>query len=201
MSAVVNPNFVSRGKLSGQAVWATPDNGVAREQLPQDFSAETDLENEWGEEEYVEEGNHWEPRHIRVPRSIMWGVIALLSLGTVALATWGLAHSTMTYGVGPVDAVTTARLSQIRIELEAAGAPAAVLRYLDIAAQSGVNIGDAIDALADANNALEPTSSDPTITPLSAELHDILDDLSARRYGGQISASPIPLPTLSVPAP
>jgi len=200
MSAVVNPSFVSRGKLSGQAVWATPDNRVAREQLPQDFSAETDLENEPEEGAYVEE-NYWEPRHIRVPRSIMWGVIALLSLGTVALAMWGLAHSTMTYGVGPVDAVTTARLSQIRTELEAAGAPAAALRYLDIAAQPGVNIGDAIDALADANKALELTSSNPTIAPLAAELHDILDDLSARRYGGQISASPTPLPTLSIPTP
>jgi len=69
---------------------------VAREQLPQDFSAETDLENEPEEEAYVEE-NYWEPRHIRVPRSIMWGVIALLSLGTVALAMWGLAHTRLSH--------------------------------------------------------------------------------------------------------
>jgi len=200
MSAVVNPNFVFRGKPTGRAVWATPDNGSAREQLAQDFPAETDLENEPEEEESGEE-NYWEPRHIHVPRSIMWGVIALLSLGAAALAMWGLAHSTMTYGVGPVDAVTMARLSQIRTELEAAGAPAAALRYLDIAAQPGVNIGDAIDALAGANKALELMSSNPTIAPLAAELHDILDDLSARRYGGQISASPTPLPTLSIPTP
>ena len=99
MSAVVNPNFVSWGKLSGQAVWATPDNGVAPELLPQDFPEETNLENEPEAEESVEE-NYWEPRHIRVPRSIMWGVIALLCLGAAALAVWGLAHSTMTYGAG-----------------------------------------------------------------------------------------------------
>jgi len=199
MSAVVNPNFVL-GEPTGRAVRATPDNGSAREQLAQDFPAETDLENEPEEEESVEE-NYWEPRHIHVPRSIMWAVIALLSLGAAALAMWGLVHSTMTYGVGPVDAVTMARLSQIRTELEAAGAPAAALRYLDIAAQPGVNIGDAIDALAGANKALELMSSNPTIAPLAAELHDILDDLSARRYGGQISASPTPPPTLSIPTP
>ena len=190
---------------TGRAVWATPDNGAAQEQLPQDFPAETDLENESEEEASVEE-NYWEPRHIHVPRSIMWGVIALLSLGAVALAMWGLAHSTMTYGVGPVDAVTTARLSQIRTELEAAGAPAAALHYLAIATQPGVNIGDAIDALAGANKALEPMSGDPTITPLAAELHDILNDLSARRYGPWTPnptplVSATPLPTLIISGP
>jgi hypothetical protein len=200
MSAVVSPNFYTRGESTGRAVWATPDNGVAREQLPQEFPAETDLENEPEEEAPVEE-NYWEPRHIHVPRSIMWGVIALLSLGAAALAMWGLAHSTMTYGVGPVDAVTTARLSQIRTELEAAGAPAAALRYLDLAAQPGVNIGDAIDALAGANKALGLMSSNPTIAPLAAELHDISNNLSARRYGGQISASPTPLSILSTLTP
>jgi hypothetical protein len=200
MSAVVSPDFVTRGESTGRAVWATPDNGVAREQLPQEFPAETDLENEPEEEAPVEE-NYWEPCHIHVPRSIMWGVIALLSLGAAALAMWGLAHSTMTYGVGPVDAVTTARLSQIRTELEAAGAPAAALRYLDLAAQPGVNIGDAIDALAGANKALGLMSSNPTIAPLAAELHDFSNNLSARRYGGQISASPTPLSILSTLTP
>jgi hypothetical protein len=200
MSAVVSPDSVTRGESTGRAVWATPDNRVAREQLPQEFPAETDLENEPEEEAPVEE-NYWEPRHIHVPRSIMWGVIALLSLGAAALAMWGLAHSTMTYGVGPVDAVTTARLSQIRTELEAAGAPAAALRYLDLAAQPGVNIGDAIDALAGATKALGLMSSNPTIAPLAAELHDISNNLSARRYGGQISASPTPLSILSTLTP
>jgi len=200
MSAVVNPNFASMGEPTGRAVWPMSDNGVAQEQLAQDLPAETDLENE-SDEEYVEEENYWEPRHIRVPRSIMWGIIALLSLGAAALAMWGLAHSTMTYGVGPVDAATTARLSQIRAELEAAGAPTAVLRYLAIATQPGINIGDAIDALASANKALEPVSGDPTITPLSAELHDILNDLSGHRYGRQMSASPSPLLTLSILSP
>ena len=199
MSAVVNPNFVLRGEPTGRAVWATPDNGSAREQLAQDFPAETDLENE-PEEESVEE-NYWEPRHIRVPRSIIWGVIALLSLGAVALATWGLAHSTMTYGVPPVDAATTARLSQIRTNLVAAGAPEAALRHLTVAAQPGLNIGDAIDALASANKALEPMRDNPAIAPLWVELHDLLNDLSGRRYGGQASASSTPLPTLPIPTP
>ena len=206
MSAVVNPNFVSMGNPTGRAVWATPDNGAAQEQLPQDFPTATDMENESEEEAYVEEENYWEPHHIRVPQSIMWSVIALLSLSAVALAMWGLAHSTMTYGVPPVDAATTARLSQIRTELEAASAPAAALRYLAIATQPGVNIGDAIDALASANKALEPVSGDPAITPLSVELHDILNDLFGRRYGPWTPnpiplVSATPLPTLIISGP
>jgi len=205
MSTVVNLNFVSMREPTGRAVWPMSDNGVAQEQPSQDLSAETGPENE-SEEEYVDEEDYWEPRHIRVPRSIMWGIIALLSLSAAALAIWGLAHSTMTYGVPPVDAATTARLSKIRTELEAAGAPAAALRYLAIATQPGINVGDAIDALASANKALEPVSDDPIIMPLSIELHDILNDLSGRRYGPWTPnptplVSATPLPTLIISGP
>ena len=205
MSAVVNFNFASIGEPNGRPAWPMSDNGVAQEQPSQDFAAETGLEDE-SEEEYVDEENHWEPRHIRVPRSIMWGIIAILSLGVAALAIWGLAHSTMTYGVPPVDAATTARLSKIRTELEAAGAPAAALRYLAIATQPGINVGDAIDTLASANKALEPVSDAPIIMPLSIELHDVLNDLSGRRYGPWtpnptplVSATPLPTLIISEP--
>ena len=204
MSAVVNPDFVSIGEPLGQGNRSV-SKGVGQEQPSQDTLAETGLDN-GPEEEYVEEENDWEPRHIRVPRSLMWGIIALLSLGTAVLAIWGLAHSTMTYGVPSVDAATTARLSKIRTELEAAGAPAAALRYLAIAAQPSINIGDAIDALASANQALEPVSDNPIIMPLSVELHDILDDLSGRRYGPWTQnptplVSVTPLPTLIISEP
>ena len=97
MSAVVSPNIVSTGNPTGWAAWATPDNGLAREQLPQDLPEGSELENEPEEEAYLEEENYWEPRHIRVPRSVVWAIIALLSLAIVALAMWGLAHSTWWY--------------------------------------------------------------------------------------------------------
>ena len=97
MSAVVNSDFVSIGNSIDWAARATPDNSLAQEQLPQDTLAETDLESESEEEAYLEEENYWEPRHIRVPRSVVWAIIALLSLAIVALAMWGLAHSTWWY--------------------------------------------------------------------------------------------------------
>jgi hypothetical protein len=204
MSTVVNLNFAI-GEPNGRAVWPTSDKEEAEEQPSQDIAAGTGLENE-SDEDYVDEEGYWEPRHIRVPQSIMWAIIALLSLGAAALAIWGLAHSTMTYGVPPVDAATTARLSKIRTELEAAGAPAAAMRYLAIATQPGLNIGDAIDALASANKALEPVSNDPIIVPLSTELHGILNDLSGRRYGPWTPnptplVSATPLPTLVISGP
>ena len=95
MSAVVNSDFVSIGNPIDWAARATPDNGSAQEQLPQD-TLETDLENEWEEEADVEE-SHWEPRHIRVPQRLVWGIIILLGLVMAALALWGLAHSTWWY--------------------------------------------------------------------------------------------------------
>jgi hypothetical protein len=97
MSAVVNPNFVSIGNPTDRAVWATPDDGLAREQLPQDFPEGVDLENESEEGVDVEEENFWEPRHIRMPRRLVWGIIILLGLVMAALALWGLAHSTWWY--------------------------------------------------------------------------------------------------------
>jgi hypothetical protein len=204
MSAVVNLNFAI-GEPNGRAAWLLSDKEEAKEQPSHDPSAETSLENE-SDEEYVDEEDYWEPRHIRVPRSIMWAIIALLSLGAAVLAIWGLAHSTMTYGVPPVDAATTARLSKIRTELETAGAPATAMHYLAIASQPGLNIGDAIDAVANANKALEPVSNDPIIAPLSVELHDILNDLSRRRYGAWTpNLTPLvnvtPLTTLIISSP
>jgi hypothetical protein len=97
MSAVVNLDLASMRNLTSRAAWATPDDGLAREQLPQDLPEGVDLENESEEGVDVEEENHWEPGRIRVPRRLVWGIIILLGLVMAALALWGVAHSTWWY--------------------------------------------------------------------------------------------------------
>ena len=205
MSAVVNPNFVSIGNPTDQAAWATPDNGLAREQLPQDLPAETDLENE-SEEADVEEESYWEPRHIRVPRRLVWGIIALLILGTLVLAVWGWIHSTWWYGSQiTVDAPTTAYLARIRAGLAAAGAPDVALRRMAIATQPGANVDDTIAALEDVDSALEPMKDNTTIVLIRGELRGVLNGLIELRHwgGGRRSGAPsvsaTPLPTLAIP--
>ena len=205
MSAVVNPNFVSIGNPTDQAAWATPDNGLAREQLPQDLPAETDLENE-SEEADVEEESYWEPRHIRVPRRLVWGIIALLILGTLVLAIWGWIHSTWWYGSQiTVDAGTREHLVQIRAKLAAAGAPEVALRRMAVATRPGVSLDDAIDALDDVDSTLEPMRDDATIAPIRGQLRGVLNGLINLRHGGggrswgTPSAGVTPLPTLAIP--
>jgi hypothetical protein len=205
MSAVVNPNFVSIGNPTDRAVWATPDDGLAREQLPQDFPEGVDLENESEEGADVEEENYWEPRHIRMPRSVVWAIIALLSLGIIALAVWGWIHSTWWYGSQiTVDASTTARLAQIRAKLAAAGAPDVALRRMAAATQPGVNVDDTIAVLEDVDSALEPMGDNPPIVPIRGELRNVLNGLIELRHGGggrssgTPSASATPLPTLAI---
>jgi len=96
MSAVVNPNFASLASSANWIARATPNNGSSQEQLPQD-TPETDLENEWEEEADVEEESYWAPRHVHIPRRLVWGIIVLLILIMVALAVWGWIHSTWWY--------------------------------------------------------------------------------------------------------
>jgi hypothetical protein len=206
MGAVVNPNFVSIGNPTDRAVWATPDDGLAREQLPQDFPEGVDLENESEEEADVEEESYWEPRHIHVPRSVVWAIIALLSLGIIALAVWGWIHSTWWYGSQiTVDAPTTAYLARIRAGLAAAGAPEAALRRMAVATRPDANVDDTLDALEDVDRALEPMRDNATIVPIRGELRSALHDLIELRHwggwrpSGTPSASVTPLPTLTIP--
>jgi hypothetical protein len=154
---------------------------LAQEQLPQDLPEETDLENE-PEETYAEEESYWEPRHIRVPRRLVWGIIILLALVTAALALWGVAQSTLTYGGHPVDAATTERLTKLHTTLRAAGAPETALRRLAVAAQPGVNVGDAFEALVDADKALEPVGGAPAIASARQDLRSILATLCKQQY-------------------
>jgi hypothetical protein len=206
MSAVVNPNFVSVGNPTDRAVWATPDNGLAPEQLPPDFPEGADLENESEEGADVEEENYWEPRHIHVPRSIVWVVIALLCLSIIVLAVWGLIHSTWWYGSQiTVDAGTTAYLARIRAGLAAAGAPDVALRRMAIATQPGANVDDTTAALEDVDSALEPMKDNTTIVLIRGELRGVLNGLIELRHwgGGRRSGAPsvsaTPLPTLAIP--
>ena len=206
MSAVINPNFVSMENPTGWAAWATPGNGLAREQLPQDFPEEADLENELEEEADVEEESYWEPRHIHVPRRLVWGIIILLVLAMAVLAVWGWIHSTWWYGSQTtVGAGTTAYLVQIRAKLAAAGAPDVALRRMAIATQPGANVDDAIDALEDVDRALEPRGDDATIVLIRRQLHGVINGLRDQGLGnrGRQSGSPLasatPLPTLAIP--
>ena len=206
MSAVINPNFVSMKNPTDRTAWATPDDGLAREQLPQDFPEGADLENESEEGADVEEENYWEPRHIHVPRSIVWVVIALLCLSIIVLAVWGLIHSTWWYGSQiTVDAPTTAYLARIRAGLAAAGAPDVALRRMAIATQPGANVDDTIAALEDVDSALEPMKDNTTIVLIRGELRGVLNGLIELRHwgGGRRSGAPsvsaTPLPTLAIP--
>jgi len=203
MSAVVNSNFVSIGNPPDRTAWATPDNGLAQEQLPQDFPEGVDLENESEEGADVEEENYWEPRHIRMPQSVVWGIIALLSLSIIVLAVWGLIHSTWWYGSQiTVDAPTTAYLARIRAGLAAAGAPDVALRRMAIATQPGANVDDTIAALEDVDSALEPMKDNTTIVLIRGELRGVLNGLIELRHWGGARRSgsfPVratPLPTL-----
>jgi len=157
--------------------------------------------------ETVAEEPRWEPRRVHVPRSLVWGVLIVFALAIVAMGVWGLAHSTWTYGMTPVGSATTERLGRIYRELSNAGVPEVSLRHLAIAARPGINIGDAIEALVDADKDLDKLSSNPVVASARGELRGILSSLSTGRYGGYVYPSPTPLitgtplPTLAFPTP
>jgi hypothetical protein len=154
------------------------------------------------EDEYLSDTSPWTPRRVRIPRIFVLGSLGLFLAAVVALGVWGLAQSTWTYGMAAVGRTTTARLSEIEAELRAAGAPQAALQYLSIAARPGVNIGDAIEALVEADKALQPANDNPAIRAAQQNLRAILRDLSNRRYGYSPILTPfmsrIPLPTLDL---
>lgn len=154
------------------------------------------------EDEYALGESLIESRRIRLPRWLAWGIVGNFILTIITAAVWGLINSTWTYGAGPVDSATTARLVQLRAKLAAAGAPAAALRYMDIAAQPGVNIGDAIEALTGADKELDAVSEQAAIAAPRRELRLILEQLSGNRYGSSTSPetiTPWPAPALPMP--
>jgi hypothetical protein len=136
-----------------------------------------------------------EPRRIHVSSPLVWAFLILSSLAMVAMGVWGLAHSTLTYGMSSVDSVTTERLAQIQTRLREANAPEAALRQMAIAARPGVNIGDAMEAIVEADQALEPMSGSTVIASAQTELRVIGQNLTNKRYG-ESGPTMTPLPTL-----
>lgn len=142
-----------------------------------------------------------EPRRVRVSRPLIWGFLALFSLAITVMGVWGLAHSTLTYGMSAVDSTTTRRLEQLQSRLMEANAPEGVLRQMAIAVRPGVNIGDALEALANAEEALEPMSGNAAIASAQAELLAIHQELIGKRYGGSSGPTMTPLPTVPLTVP
>ena len=159
-----------------------------------DDNASIELENE------VEEPV-WEPRHIHLPRILVGAILSFFVLVVIVACIWGLAQSTLTYGMIPVDSATTARLARVQRDLAFAGVPESALRHLVAAARPGINIGDAIEALVDADRDLEAWSKNPAVASARAELRSTLYQLSRKRYGGTEGTSVMltPLPTLTLP--
>ena len=149
----------------------------------------------------VVEPRPFEPRRIHVSRPLVWVFLVMFSLTIVALGVWGLGHSTLTYGAGSLDRATTERLARIQSNLREANAPEAALRRMAIVTQPGVNIGDAIEALADTEKALEPMSNNAVIASALAELRTIRQDMRNRYYGGYSGPTPTPLATLPLTLP
>ena len=142
-----------------------------------------------------------EPRRVRMPRPLVWGFLALFSLAITVMGVWGLAHSTLTYGMSAVDSATTWRLEQIQSRLKEANAPEAALRQMAIAVRPGVNIGDALEALANTEETLEPMSGNAAIALAQAELLAIHQELIGKRYGGSGGPTTTPLPTVPLTVP
>ncbi len=142
-----------------------------------------------------------EPRRVRVSRPLVWGFLALFSLTITVMGVWGLAHSTLTYGMSAVDSTTTRRLEQIQSRLREANAPEAALRQMAIAVRPGVNNGDALEALANTEEALEPMSGNTAIALAQAELLAIHQELTFKLHGGSSGPTPTPLPTVPLTVP
>ncbi len=173
--------------------------------LENDDLDDDELEYDDEEDEYAEqgEGDNFEAPRVPLPKSLVWGLLVLLGLAAVVLIVWGVAHSTLTYSTTTVGPDTRARLSRLRDELAAAGAPAAALRQVERAAQPGVYTDEAIEALLDADKALGALGDDASIAPLRQELRTILGELEGMRYGfnqpsGTSSVSSTPMPTLAI---
>ncbi len=116
---------------------------------------------------------------------IVAAVLALVAM--VAIALWSYSTSTFTYGMSPVNSGTSQHLARIRAELAKAGAPEAALRQIDVAAQPGVNVGDAIEALVTADKALQVADGTVVQSPAYQELLDVLRRLESARYGRNVS--------------
>ncbi len=120
-----------------------------------------------------------EPR-LRVPRAVVWSIVALLSLACVSLFLLGLAQSTWDIG-GIVYRVNLGGCLQVmRNQLAAANAPEEALQRLTDAAYPGIWSTDAYNQLREAERILAPLENDPQIAPA---LKDLRAMLPSNQYG------------------
>ncbi len=122
-----------------------------------------------------------------IPRATARALVVIASLilcAVVALAAAvGWTRSTWTYGATTVDRDTSQRLARLADDLAQAGAPQLAVAHVAAASQPGINIGDALEALATAQMALAGTTDSLALLRARAELNIIYSDLYMHQYG------------------
>ena len=122
-----------------------------------------------------------------IPRSVGRALVVLASLilclVLAVAAAVGWTRSTWTYGATTVDRDTSQRLARLADDLAQAGAPRVAVAHVAAASQPGINIGDALEALATAQMALTGTTDSLALLRARAELNMIYSDLYMHQYG------------------
>ena len=122
-----------------------------------------------------------------IPRPAARGLVVITSLilcVVLALAAAvGWTRSTWTYGATTVDRDTSQRLARLADDLAQAGAPRVAVTHVTAASRPGINIGDALEALATAQMALAGTTDSLALLRARAELNVIYSDLYMHQYG------------------
>jgi hypothetical protein len=128
-------------------------------------------------------------------------VIAALILCAVlaVAAAVGWTRSTWTYGATTVDRDTSQRLARLADELAQAGAPQVAVAHVAAASQPGINIGDALEALATAQMTLAGATDSLALLRARAELNSIYSDLYTHQYG-RYPLPQMPHPTRPAPS-
>ena len=133
-----------------------------------------------------------------ISRSVGRAVVIIASLILCAVlavaAAVGWTRSTWTYGATTVDPDTSQRLARLADDLAQAGAPQVAVTHVTAASQPGINIGDALEALATAQMALAGTTNSLALLRARSELNIIYSDLYMHQYGRY------PVPQRSRPA-
>jgi len=112
---------------------------------------------------------------------IIASLILCVVLAMAAAVGW--TRSTWTYGATTVDRDTSQRLARLADDLAQAGAPQVAVAHVTAASQPGINIGDALEALATAQMALAGTTNSLALLRARAELNIIYSDLYMHQYG------------------
>jgi len=171
--------------LIGQLVMATdaPDPNIPTLLLP------TGLEEAECADDEADAGLDGDTpaRPPAISRSVGRAVVIIASLILCVVlavaAAVGWTRSTWTYGATTVDRNTSQRLARLADDLAQAGAPQVAVAHVAAASQPGINIGDALEALATAQMALAGTTDSLALLRARAELNIIYSDLYMHQYG------------------